>query len=366
MKRAAGLLLIIGGVKLCYFILAWVYGHSPDLHILKRHDSYWYEKIAVYGHSVVTPDQLGFCEEDRIEQSYYAFFPLYPAIVGVTMKLIGATFNTTAFLYSLVFSISMFLLFFRFIREWTQSPDLAYNSTIVLVLFPFHFYFSMYYTEALYLLLLIGAFYFILKERMVAFSVVASLMVLTRPNGLFMLLPLFLFFTERHPEFNFPMILKLTAKRVLPLLYFLIPVLAFVGYCIYLKFMTGDFFAYKTAQAGWCRETVFPWEPILRSSNWMEYFHSSYLLLFVFFAVISVKRIPLSFSALIWISLILPLTANSITSARFISSIFVFSYLIASLLNNRSLKLKVIVFFSMFLAHLVSFLFWLEGSVFIY
>jgi len=213
---------------------------------------------------------------------------------------------------------------------------------------------------------LIGAFYSIDEKKMGLFSLMASLLVLVRPNGLFMLLPLFLFFIERNQSLSYFKAIKLNFRNFLSMLYFLIPVVVFTMYCVYLKIMTGDFFAYKTAQAGWCRETVLPWTPLIRSSNWMDYFNSGYFLFFSFIALYNLRKIPLSFSALIWINLFLPLIANSITSPRFISVVFVFSFLFGKMIYKTNVVLRTILFVVLFLLQLITFKFWLGGSVFSY
>lgn len=198
------------------------------------------------------------------------------------------------------------------------------------------------------------------------FSVLAILLVLVRPNGLFMLIPLFIYYLEKNHGNKVTEWFKITLKRPLSLMFFVIPVLFFIMYCVYLGWMTGDFFAYKTAQAGWCRETVWPWVPIFRSSNWMDYFNSAYLIGFMIISTIYLKKMPLSYISFIWISLLLPLTANSITSPRFISVIFVFSIIFGELLSKNKAVANITIYILLFLAQLASFHFWLISSPFSY
>lgn len=351
-------------VKLAYFIFGYFSGYHADLEILKRNDSYWYEKIAINGHEKITPDQLGSCEDSQLKQSYYAFFPLYPFIIKGAMALTGFSFDKVAFFYSVAFSLLLFLVFFMFIKVLSHSVETAFYSTLVLMLFPFHYYFSVFYTESLFLLLLIAAFYAIEKRRLVLFSGLTALLVLVRPNGLFMMIPLFIFLVEGYQKPDVVSVVKSGFKNYRNLIYFVLPVFTFIAYCTYLKIMTGDFFAYKTAQAGWCRETVFPWVPILRSADGIDYFNSAYFFVFVLIGIFCFNKIPLSFSALIWINLLLPLTANSITSPRFISVIFVFSFIIGQSLHKNRPMLIAALFIVLFLLQLVTFKFWLLGSRF--
>lgn len=364
MKKLLILIVVVLILKLIYLLFAYFIGIQPDFNVFKRNDSYWYETISTNGHSKITPDQLGSCEEDKLEQSYYAFFPAYPAIIGSMMVVTGLSFNIIAFVFSCVFSSILVLTFYKFLLKYSGSENVAFISSILLFIFPFHYYFSVYYTEAMFLLFLIAAFISIDSNKMISFSVFSAILVLVRPNGLFMLVPLWLYYLEKNNIQNIKGAFEFIKSYSSHIIYFSVPVLVFVGYCFYLKIMTGDFFAYKTAQAGWCRETVPPWVPILRSNNWIDYFNSVYLILFMFISIIYYKRLPFSFSVLIWISLLLPLTANSITSPRFISVVFVFTYLFGILLSKINKTAQVIVYIILLILHLYTFKFWLLESRF--
>jgi Gpi18-like mannosyltransferase len=366
MRYIIKIILLVLIVKIVYFIFASYFIERVDLNILNRNDSGWYETIAINGHSKITPDQLGKCEDGNIQQSYYAFFPLYPAILGLTLKLTGLTFNTIAFIYSIIFSIMLFLIFFKYISQIFASQSIGFYATIILILFPFHYYFSVYYTEALFLFLLIGSFYSIKTKRFVLFSVLSSLLVLVRPNGMLMLIPLFIYFFESHYSLKPKELCSKPVKEYIPILIFIIPIVIFLLYCTYLKIMTGDFFAYKTAQAGWCRETVFPWVPILRCSNWMDYFRTFYLFFFIAVSLIQIRKIPLSFTLLIWISLLLPIIANRITDPRYISVIFVFPMIFGKMMDRWNYYVRIVILLLLFSAQLWSFYFWIIGSEFSY
>jgi Gpi18-like mannosyltransferase len=170
---------------------------SRLLGVFHRHDSGWYEKIATEGHHRISRDDLG-PNAKGWQQSYYGFLPFYPWVTGLVMRLTGLSFNIAAFLESIVFSLLMLSLFYRFCRHrFGEGPE-AYQSTLLLLVFPFHFYFSVFYTEALFLFLLLGAFVCITERRWLLLGLCCSCMALTRPTGLFMTLPLALYFTESH------------------------------------------------------------------------------------------------------------------------------------------------------------------------
>lgn len=351
--------------KAAYFIFAsYILQEPMDLGILKRNDSYWYEQVASDGHEKITPDQLGKCEDGDIEQSYYAFFPLYPAIIGATIAFTGVHFNAVAFGYSLLFSLLLFIVFYRYVSLYTGNGRIGFLAVLFLMLFPFHYYFSVFYTEALFLLLLVGCFFALEKKQLLLFGALASLLVVVRPNGLFMLIPLGIYFLEKYHGFTIQKVPSPFAINYVKAVVFLAPVAVFLFYCAYLYYMTGDFFAYKTAQTGWCRETVWPWEPIIRAGSWKEYFKIAYLGIFMVVSLLAVRKIPISFTVLIWINLLLPLFANSITLPRFISAIFVFPIIFADWTIRFKSVFALFIMLVLFTMQLWSFSYWLRGDEF--
>lgn len=357
-------------VKIIYVLFALGYSNysqhdlpinnSQDvLELFKRNQGFWYEKIANEGHEKVSPEQLGNCEAGNMSQSRYAFFPLYPFTVRFTMYAVNIGFNSIALLYSLLFSILLYVLFYKFVRLFYSDEKIAFWATIVLLVFPFNYYFSMYYAESLYLMLLMGSFLAIHQKRWAVFSLLLAFLVISRPNGLLVLLPLFVYFLERQFTLDFKQWKNLKVKDYLPILAFLSAPLVLILYGLYLKNMSGDFFALKTAQIGWCRWTTAPWQPILNSHSWQDYFKVVYLLLFMGISVIFIRKLPLSLNLLIWISLLIPLFYNTLTVPRYISLVFVFFMVFGSLMGKLKDKWNIAIVLLLFLAQLWSFGFWL-------
>lgn len=377
LRKIYQIILIALAVKIAYVLFAIAFQeYTPQkvdpgdaqsvLDVFKRHDSYWYEKIATFGHEKITPDQLGKCDGTVIEQSYYAFFPLYPTLIGLSMSLTGAGFNTTALFYSLVFSLSAFILFFIFAGMYLKDERKAFMATLILILFPFHYYFSMYYTESLYLLLLLAGFIAAHRNQHVLLAVLLGFLVLVRPNALLMAIPLFIYYFEKHFSLNVREIFRRNRKEYLPLLAFAAAPAVMLLYCVYLEVMTGDFFAFQTAQQGWCNYTTWPWTPLLRMQSWQEYFKFGYLAAFGLVSIVLWRRIPLSMHALIWINLLLPLTSNMITLPRFISCIFIFPLLSGDWTAGWKWPLRLALALVLFAGQLLTFTYWLSSSEFAY
>jgi len=357
-------------VKIVYVLFALVYSNigeqSLDINnsqdvveLFKRSQSYWIEKIAVEGHEKITPEELGKCEAGDMQQSHYAFFPLYPFTVRFTMYAFNMGFNSMALLFSLLFSILLFVFFYKFVGLFYKSDRIAFWATVVLMVFPFNYYFSMYYAEGLYLMLLMWAFLSIHQKRWALFSLLLAFLVLSRPNGLLVLIPLFIYFVEQRFTLDFTKWNALKLKDFLPLISFLSVPLVLILYGLYLKNMTGDFFALKTAQIGWCRWTTAPWQPILNSHTWQDYFKIGYLLMFIGVSIVFFKKLPLSLNLLIWISLLIPLFYNTLTVPRYIAVVFVFFMIFGSLMDKLKNKWNVAIVVLLFLFQLWTFSFWL-------
>ncbi|MEJ2595552.1 MAG: hypothetical protein P8100_10615, partial [bacterium] len=169
-------------------------------------------------------------------------------------------------------------------------------TTLLLMVFPFHYYFSMFYTEALFFTFLVGSFLSISKKKYSLFSILLAALVLIRPNGIVMMLPLYLYMLEKEGIFQKKKLLwpELMAKNNLArTAWFLSAPLVFVIYGYYQWKMTGEFFAFSIAQEGWYREPRFPFLSLFREGNLANQFDSVYAIAFMILAIIGWKKLPL-------------------------------------------------------------------------
>ncbi len=230
-KDVLVIVLIALVVKISYIFFGTVYLDGFDelhrmgqkkyvLELFERNDAHWYKRIAETGHEHITPDKLGYCNGDGQEQSYYNFFPLYPATIGIAMRIFKMDFLSMASILNFLYSILCFLLFYFFTSKEIKSNRNALLSTILLILFPFHYYFSMYYSEALYLSLVLLCFLMIQLNKNLLLSIFLVLLVLVRPNGMFMTIPLFIYFIEKRYGINSSIFLNRKWQDFLPILSF--------------------------------------------------------------------------------------------------------------------------------------------------
>jgi hypothetical protein len=143
-----------------------------------RFDSGWYYGIAANGYQFV---------EGR--RNNLAFFPVYPKLMGVVGRVLGGAqpdFYYAGILISwLSFAAAMPLLF-RLAR-FDLPPDKAFRATIYAAVFPSAYFFGVVYSEALFLLTLVGATLAFRSKRWMWGALAAMVMTATRVNGVMFL-----------------------------------------------------------------------------------------------------------------------------------------------------------------------------------
>lgn len=335
--------------------------YSGLISTLKKNDAFWYEQIALKGYPVISNKlDLGYSEGSEFKQSEWAFFPFYPFLIKILTYIPGVDTNLSFLLISLSLSMLGFVLFYVFLEDYFDKQGEALFITLLFITFPFHYYFSVFYTEAVFFCFLMGSFVSIQQKKYWLTSLLIIPLTLIRPNGIILLIPLYLFMLEKEGllKSGFSMKKIFQKENIFRSVYFLTGPVVFLLYGIYQLEMTGEFFAFSIAQAGWYREFMFPLLALFREGNLANQFNSFYTILFILIAAFSWKKFPLSLNILIWLSLLLPLTSGSVQSMpRFISLIFPFSILIGSWIYQW--KYRAIALSTLFLLQLFTYYFWL-------
>ncbi len=331
-------------------------------HLFHRNDSGFYQDIAENQYTPISLDKWAYPNlKLYYQQGKYAFFPFMPFLISVGMKLPGVDFISSANIFSFIISILGFLLFFFLAQNYFKNNNIAYVSTLALMLFPFHFYFSMIYTEGIFLALLLMCFICINKKLWYWLALFSSCLVLTRANGIIMGLPFLIYFLEQYIDYK-----NIKIKNLLPVLSFALPMfLTFIIYAFFQYEQTGTYLAFSKVQELWSREFTFPLTSLFDTGDWRNQIRSFYVVFFMLFAIVSYKKIPLSFQVLIWINLLLPLAAGSnMSMPRFISVLFPFSLIIGW--HFSKLKLKYIILTGLTILHFWSFYYWIISDPFSY
>ncbi len=290
-----------------------------------RSDSGWYTNIVKNGWYDYTPADLPNAA-NGFQQTIYAFFPLWPESVRVVVLTTGWGFPYSAFVANLFYCTGAVALLYRVLVKLTQSERLAMMACVLVLVWPFGHFLHAYYTEAPFLFLLSGCFLSILDRRWWQLALFSGLLTLTRPNGIVMGLPLGLFILEQSGTFTragLMEIKRLNIRNLWPVLTLLAMPLALGLYCVWLYHKTGDALAFLTAQKGWAKQQMWPWQALFADNRWDLQFNSFYVVGLVLLYLLVGWRQRLSLKVMFWLTLLLPLSAgNPVSIGRYMAIVF--------------------------------------------
>jgi len=192
----------------------------------------------------------------------WAFFPLYPYVVRFIASVSGLSPVIAGGLLNQLFIFIAIIIFYKYLRLFVDDHNARFG-VLLLAFSPFSVYFISLYTEALFLLLSLSAFYLMRINKPFVSAVFGALLSATRPVGVMFSVPYFFYQVKRSK--------KLSTKI---LVYSFVSILGLVCYMLYLQIHTGDFLAFKHVQAGWGRHGFEPghvvsqlWEMVSDTHN---------------------------------------------------------------------------------------------------
>jgi|694.fasta_scaffold60067_3 Gpi18-like mannosyltransferase len=367
-------------VKLCYFVFAISLFEShllPEtiskrsiytMELFKRNDSNWYEEIYKNGYPKMS--EADWKQVDSLhEQSTWAFFPLYPLSVKAIATITHTTFCQAGNIQALAFSLLCFSCFYFLAFEFFENEKKAFYCTLLFIIFPFHYYFSMLYSEAIFTFLVLFAFICIKKEKYYLLLIPVLLLPLARVNGIILLIPFAIAILEKEDIIDKTklQLSKISTKTFFKLSILLVMILSFVAYAYYQFQMTSSYTAFSMAQSGWWRELKMPYASFFARGDLQAQFNSVYTILTMIVAIISFRKLPLSYNVFIWISLLFPLISGSTQSMqRFIIVLFPFMFLFGDFIYTKIPKWKNVLLVVLFLLQLTTFYYWILGDPFSY
>gem|GEM_PF-1386477 len=223
--------------------LAWAQRVNP-YYLLIHWDSVHYLQIALNGF-------------DRPS----VFFPLYPFLITLFSVFLPAIFS--GFLISFL-SLAAALFYLNLLLKETGLKKIYNRTAILLLSFPSALFFSLIYTESLFIFLTVAFFYYLQKRHWRTAALIGFLAALTRNVGIFLwpvyLAPLMTFFyNAKLGGFGKNLVILIKKKEFW--LSFIIPASLFL-YCFYCYLQFGDWFAFVRGQQGWAqwRAFVWPWK----------------------------------------------------------------------------------------------------------
>jgi hypothetical protein len=257
----------------------------------ERQDALWYLRLATDGY-----------REDDLSA---AFFPMYPAIVRTVALVPGVGPLGAALLVSNAAAFGA-LLMLHALTRLELGRAAARRTILFIALFPTAFFLLSPYSESLFLLLSVSAFWFGRRDRWGWAAVLGASAALTRSVGVLLLLGLGAEALRQWRSEGRSPLPRLTAAAAVilgPLLYGAYWLAAF-----------GNVWAPLDAQRAWQRQTSFFLLTVWRAVDAAWDFHFYYLLdvLVVAFAIagvaLAVRHVASSYSVYAIASILLPLT----------------------------------------------------------
>ena len=205
------------------------------MNLFFKWDSQWYMDI-IYNGYVYVPGQ----------ESSIGFFPLYPMLVKLASfvfgnpKLMGFLISNVALFLACIYMYKLVKLDYK-----DKKEDIALKSVFYMLIFPLTFFFSIFYTEGLFMFLVISCFYYARKKQWMIAGILGFFLSLTRSLGVFVFIPILV----EYLDIDYPFKIKKKVKKdVLWLLLIPAGLLSFMLYC-YIKF--GSFLTYFHSKAAW-------------------------------------------------------------------------------------------------------------------
>jgi hypothetical protein len=203
---------------------------------LARWDSVWYLRVADQGYSDGGPEA--------------AFFPLYPLLARGLGEVGGGSRGAVlvaAYLVSLTALLGALVLFYRLV-SLELGRRLAGPALLLLAVFPGALYFGAPYSESLFLLASVGAFYAARTGRWPWAGACLAAAAVTRSAGVLLVVPVAVLYVQ-HVR---------AGGRLGDGLWLLLGPAGLGAFALYLGFDQGDPFAFTAVQDFWHRDFAGP------------------------------------------------------------------------------------------------------------
>jgi hypothetical protein len=190
------------------------------LDLFSRYDAGFYIHIAIEGY-----------EYSAKGLPTINFFPFYPILIKIFNLLIGNLIGGPGIIGYIISNVSLAIaaIYLYLLARLDFDENISIKSVFYMLIFPASFYFSIIYTEGLFLLLTISAFYYARKKQWLIASLLGFFISLTRIPGVFIFIP----FLIEYLDLNFNS-LKISVKKIKKdILYLLLIPAGLLSFMIY-------------------------------------------------------------------------------------------------------------------------------------
>ena len=281
----------------------------------------------------------------------YHWYPLYPLLIQ-TFGFIGHPL--AAFLIANIASFFAIMMLWLLVRD-ELGKQTATKTIIYTLLFPTAFYFTMMYTEALFLFFSVSIFYFAQKGQWKYAGIFGFLVALTRMQGILLLIPAGYIYL-RSINFNY----KKISKQALYFVGFPAGMLLFM---FYEYLVLGDIFAQFRSAITYGKSLAWPWTGFQQALYALTTdstpinigYHVINLLLTVSFIVLlylSYKKLRIEYTVYYLITLVIVLISSNLFGiTRYMLVVFPMFMILASLDDRKwYVKYGLIVVYIFFVA----------------
>jgi Gpi18-like mannosyltransferase len=143
-----------------------------------RWDSSWYTKIAKNGYS--------FSAE---KNSSIAYWPLYPLTIKIAVNSGLINYKKVSTFLSIVYAFLAFIFLYKLLL-FDYSKRISFYVACCFLFFPTAYFFIAGYPESLFAMLVILSFYFARKEKWLLAGIFGTLLALTKPYGVCIIIPM--------------------------------------------------------------------------------------------------------------------------------------------------------------------------------
>lgn len=242
--------LLIGTLVVAWQLLLQTFSPAAFYRVWTLFDGIFYSLIAHYGY--------------RILQEA-AYFPLYPLLMRLTAPLVGGHVALAGLIVANACSLAAFILLGDLVaREF--DTRVARRTLLYYAIFPTGLFFAAVYTEALFLLLSVGAFLCMRQRRWWLAGALITLATLSRAQGVLLLAPLLIeAWRALRPAWSTLSRAKRWQSGLALLSAGALPMLALLGFQLYLSHIYGmpDVLSRAADNPEWLRWPDWPWAGVV-------------------------------------------------------------------------------------------------------
>ena len=224
----------------------WRVSSNELANLQARWDTDFYNQIATRGYRW---DPSAFLHQNVV------FFPLYPLLMRWGGALLGGHPLLAGTIASFAAFAGAIALLYR-LAVLELGEEKARSVLLLLSTYPFALFYSAVYTESVFLLLTVGAFYAMRRRYLVLAALSGLAAGLTRPNGFWLALPLLWIAASAPPldaseHDSSPRLWWRQRGRIAAIIVALAPLAGAAIFSAYLYVRFGDALAWLHGQAAW-------------------------------------------------------------------------------------------------------------------